>query len=71
MSRFAITFQLDLSSNYHAMFYKYVLYKIRLVTKQDLMSNSNKILPEPSPENLNVSFTQLYFIKFINYWLLL
>ncbi|KAF0752852.1 Uncharacterized protein FWK35_00023220 [Aphis craccivora] len=54
MSRFAITFQLDLSSNYYAMFYKYVLYKIRLVTKQDLISNSNKILPEPSPENVNI-----------------
>jgi len=55
MSRFAITFQLDLSSNHYAMFYKYVLYKIRLVTKQDLMSNANRIIAEPSPEDVNVS----------------
>lgn len=54
MSRFAITFQLDLSSNYYAMFYKYVLYKIRLVTKQDLMSNANKIISEPSLEDVNI-----------------
>lgn len=55
MSRFAITFQLDLSSNYYAMFYKYILYKIRLVTKQDIMSNDN-IISEPSPEDVNVSY---------------
>lgn len=55
MSRFAITFQLDLSSNYYAMFYKYVLYKIRLVAKHDLMSNASKIISEPSSEDANVS----------------
>lgn len=55
MSRSAITFKLDLSSNYYAMFYKYALYKIRLVTKQDLMYNSKNILPDPSPEDDDVS----------------
>lgn len=54
MSRFAITFQLDITSNY-AIFYKYVLYKIRLVTKQDLMPNANSILPAPSLEDEHVS----------------
>lgn len=54
MSRSAITFQLDLlpSSN-HAMFYKYVLYKIRLVTKENLKSTID-ILPT-SIEDENVS----------------
>lgn len=55
MSRFAITFQLDLSSNYYAMFYKYVLYKVRLVAKHDLMSNASKIVSKSSPEDVNVS----------------
>lgn len=55
MSRFAITFQLDLSSNYYAMFYKYVLYKVRLVAKHDLMSNTSKIVLKSSPEDVNVS----------------
>lgn len=54
MSRSAITFKLDLlPSNYHAMFYKYVLYKIRLVTKENLMSTID-ILPT-SLEDKNVS----------------
>lgn len=56
MSRSAITFQLGLSPNHHAMFYKYALYKIRLVTKQDLMYSSKSILPAPSPEDENVSY---------------
>lgn len=54
MSKFAITFQLGVASNNNAIFYKYALYKIRLVTKQDLMNNSN-ILPVSSFKDENVS----------------
>lgn len=55
MSKYAITYQLDLvHSNYHAMFYKYVLYKIRLITKEDLISTDN-ILSKSSLEDENVS----------------
>lgn len=50
LSSSAITFQLDLKLHYYAM---YVLYKIRLVTKDDLINN--KILPIPLPSDENVS----------------
>lgn len=55
MSKSAITFRLDLSSNNVAMSYKYALYKIRLVTKQDLISNTKQILPTSSSDDENVS----------------
>lgn len=56
MSKSAITFKLGLTSKSIAMFYKYALYKIRLVTKQDLMYNASNILPVSSPEDKNVRF---------------
>lgn len=55
MSRFAITFQLDLSRHYYSIYYKYILYNVRIVTQQDLMPKANKILLEPPPEDINVS----------------
>lgn len=55
MSKSAITFQMGISSNYYAMFYKYALYKIRLVSNQDLMYNSKNILPAPSLQDEDVS----------------
>lgn len=61
MSKSAITFQLGLTSNSIGMFYKYALYKIRLVTKQDLMYNTSKVLPVSSPEDENVSFTLCFY----------
>lgn len=57
MSKSAITFQLELKPlSYHAMFYKYVLYKIRVVNKKDLISIPNNILPSYSSDDENVSF---------------
>lgn len=63
MSKSAITFQLGLTTNSIGLFYKYALYKIRLVTKQDLMHNASNILPVPSPDDKNVSVI-LHFYKF-------
>lgn len=57
LSKSAITFQLELKPlSYHAMFYKYVLYKIRVVNKKDLMSIPNNILPASSSDDDNVSY---------------
>lgn len=66
MSKSAITFQLDITLNYYAMFYKYILYKIKVVTNQDLMYNANNILSPPSIKDENVSLT----FVFCNYFYL-
>lgn len=60
MSKFAITFQLDISSNYHAMYYKYVLYKVRIINKKDISSFSNSVLKSQSlkDKNVNITFSQ-------------
>lgn len=52
MSKSAITFKLDVTTNY-AIFYKYILYKVKLITNQDFVHNVNAILPS-SLEDENV-----------------
>lgn len=76
MSKSAITFKfgsIGSTTNSIGMFYKYALYKIRLVTEQDLVYNASKILPVSSPEDRNVSVILDFYhlIFFFIYFLLL
>jgi len=79
MSKLAITFQLDaLSSNYRVMYYKYVLYKVRIISEKDI-SLSNNVIKAPTPKDrniwqlealyeLNLDPTNMSQKEFFNFW---